>query len=560
MADEQQTINRINWRAVFPFTHIFRSFRVAIHPSKLILALVGILLVYGAGRVLDLFWPGVPAGEVGQWVNTASSSAEPGKAMAEWRDSWRKRQQEELQRGVLALLSDVKDELKGKSAEDRRKVAEDWAKSGAAVGHITYFLRTQRDEEVKKAREAFDKLESKDKTKEARENLDKQIQGIYAAVDAGVKRAKDTRGEGLFITFMTCQAAQFNGIVAGVQNLSLSQTVQGLWNFVSVGPVWAFSNYPIYFCILTLIILLIYALFGGAVSRIAAMQVAREEKIGMKEALKFSFGKLLSFAFAPIIPLVIVVLLGLLLALGGLIGSIPWAGPVLMGVLFFLALALGFVITLVLLGTVGGLNLMYPTIAAEGSDSFDAISRSFSYLYAKPWQLAFYTLISVIYGAITFIFVSFFVGIMLAATHLFVGWGVFGTGINTQSLWAVMWPYTGDMIYDTRLSSLSTMQAVGGGLIAFWVYIVVGIVVAYVVSFYISSNTIIYFLMRREVDATEMDEVYVDQPEDMLPESPKADAPAAGAPAIEAKPAEAPKASDAPKADAPPASDDKPQT
>ena len=37
-------------------------------------------------------------------------------------------------------------------------------------------------------------------------------------------------------------------------------------------------------------------------------------------------------------------------------------------------------------GTVGGFGLMYPTVAVEGSDSFDAISRSFSYVFARPWR------------------------------------------------------------------------------------------------------------------------------------------------------------------------------
>src|SRR5438105_7200258 len=54
--DTQQVIRGINWRETFPFTHIFRSFRVAIHPSKLILALLAILLLYCGGRVLDGLW------------------------------------------------------------------------------------------------------------------------------------------------------------------------------------------------------------------------------------------------------------------------------------------------------------------------------------------------------------------------------------------------------------------------------------------------------------------------------------------------------------------------
>ena len=51
---------------------------------------------------------------------------------------------------------------------------------------------------------------------------------------------------------------------------------------------------------------------------------------------------------------------GLVIAVGGLLGNIPFVGPIVVGVLFFLALVAGFVMTLVLLGTAGGFNLMYP--------------------------------------------------------------------------------------------------------------------------------------------------------------------------------------------------------
>src|SRR3954447_16766935 len=59
MADEaqRQTIRSVNWREVFPFTHLFRAFRIAVHPSKLLLALAALLLIYLGGRVLDGVWP-----------------------------------------------------------------------------------------------------------------------------------------------------------------------------------------------------------------------------------------------------------------------------------------------------------------------------------------------------------------------------------------------------------------------------------------------------------------------------------------------------------------------
>src|SRR6476661_167826 len=57
MADEAQTIRSINWREVFPFTNLFKAFRVAVHPSKLVLALTALLAIYFGGRILDVCWP-----------------------------------------------------------------------------------------------------------------------------------------------------------------------------------------------------------------------------------------------------------------------------------------------------------------------------------------------------------------------------------------------------------------------------------------------------------------------------------------------------------------------
>ena len=53
MADEPQQIRGINWRETFPFTHLFRAFRVAVHPSKLMLGLIALLIlayVYAWGK------------------------------------------------------------------------------------------------------------------------------------------------------------------------------------------------------------------------------------------------------------------------------------------------------------------------------------------------------------------------------------------------------------------------------------------------------------------------------------------------------------------------------
>jgi len=115
-------------------------------------------------------------------------------------------------------------------------------------------------------------------------------------------------------------------------------------------------------------------------------------------------------------------------------GAVPFVGPVILGLVFFVFLGVSFVLMLLLLGILGGFNLLYPTIAVEGADSFDAMSRSFAYVYARPWRLLIYTVISLIYGVVTFLFVSFAVFLILFLTHTFVGWGMdlFGNALRRR--------------------------------------------------------------------------------------------------------------------------------
>jgi hypothetical protein len=175
--------------------------------------------------------------------------------------------------------------------------------------------------------------------------------------------------------------------------------------------------------------------------------------------------------------------------------------------------------TLVLLGTAGGFNLMYPTIAVEGSDSFDAISRSFSYVYARPWRMLFYTAVAVAYGAATYLFVHMFIWLTLVLTHHFVGMGIFTSADNTHDLLSTMWPNpmtTGRLSYTADYLALTPGQKIGAFFMNCWVMFLVSFLGAFTISLYFSANTVVYYLMRSEVDSTEMDDVYLEQSEEEM--------------------------------------------
>ncbi len=270
--------------------------------------------------------------------------------------------------------------------------------------------------------------------------------------------------------------------------------------------IWALRYHFIYSIIFFAIILVIISLAGGAICRIAALQFAQGEKPGLTEALRFSIKKFPSFFTAPLTPVGMIIFIGLFIFLLGLVGNIPYVGQLIMGVFMLLALIAGVLIAMVLIGTVAGFNLMFPTIAYEGSDCFDAISRSFSYIYARPWRMGFYTVIAVVYGAICYIFTRFFAFLVLWTNYRFLQLGVLGDNNKLTSIWRE--PSFTDFLVSSGLNGSNWLESVADFLVYLLLLIIVGLLVSFIISFYFSANTIIYSLMRNRVDNTALGDVY----------------------------------------------------
>ena len=108
----------------------------------------------------------------------------------------------------------------------------------------------------------------------------------------------------------------------------------------------------------------------------------------------------------------------------------------------------------------------------------------------------------------------FFIYLMLWLTHMFTSLFFRYSAENSAPLFSVMWPdpySNGRLVYDIDHIVLTPMQSFGAMLLSFWVYLVISMLGAFAISFYFSAHTIIYYLMRNEVDATELDDVYLEQ-------------------------------------------------
>jgi hypothetical protein len=289
------------------------------------------------------------------------------------------------------------------------------------------------------------------------------------------------------------------------------------------GIRWLIVEHFIYAVIFLLWCLIVTSLFGGAIYRMSAIQATRGEKISIGQALSFSRKKFFSFFSVPLIPLAIIFVLAGLMTIGGLIGTIPVVGTFIVAVLFILGIVLGLCAAFILIGLVAGWPLMYPTIATEGSDSLDGIARSVSYIFEQPFRAVLYGVIAAIYGAITYLFVRFFAWLGLYLTHGFVKWGAIagGDSLAPQADWLdVLWakPIFWNL-HDFNWVAAGGWDGLCAVLIAGWVNLVVAAVAAYLLCYFASSSTLIYLLLRRKVDATDLNDVFIAEEleEDLMP-------------------------------------------
>ncbi len=286
-----------------------------------------------------------------------------------------------------------------------------------------------------------------------------------------------------------------------------------LSNVVLMGraAAWMLRYHYVYTLFFVPVMMLAWTLVGGAICRMAAIEIARDEKISVGEAVRFARANLGNLFTAPLLPICVGLVVGVMLIVDGAILSIPWVGDLLGGLLFVVALVGGFVVAVMAMGTVAGGSLFCPAIAVEGSDAFDAVSRSFNYVSARPLRSLWYAGWLTVCGAFGWLFASFAAWLTAASTHFFVGWGSAlasrpGSANKLTALWDVP---TFESLHAIP-GSVQGADWMAAGLIGLWVSLLGLVVWSLLASFYFSGSTVAFFLLRRDNDGTELSEIALD--------------------------------------------------
>jgi hypothetical protein len=283
--------------------------------------------------------------------------------------------------------------------------------------------------------------------------------------------------------------------------------------------------------------LAVWGLVGGAITRIAALKFTRDEAPGLVAALKHAAAKWPSYSLPPAIALAGAAAFAVQLAVLGVLMNISLFA-LLAALIWPFVLMLGLLMAILLLGALIGWPLMWATVSVEGTDAFDAISRSYAYTYQRPWRLLWYVLFVGILAVASMFVVKVFAATAIALGDWSVDWGLDNPTMRTVVRHDVPEPSTPPLapplepapdapapVTDEATPLTGTATDERGlteeelgltlqwarSVIYFWKSLMGALAAGYQAGFLWASAVGVYLLLRRDIDGVQISDVYVDQ-------------------------------------------------
>ena len=318
MAEEKSDLREAAWRQMFPWTELFRCFKVAVDPNKLLLAAAGIFAMAVGWWLLALLFgaPYQSAAPLQCRRHGRKGGGKLGRYKAQ-RDSW----------NLMHRTAGV-----GQSGE--KVTFEDLAESPA---EYEAFQNIAHENNGMLPESKLLELQSTPHDHPARAKHLSEVCGKVTKQYATLATWPwfENRGPNPYL-MVTGQARGelwepghfwewFTGNQLPVMFEPLVKIVRPIIYYFSPRA----GLYPrIYFLFVTLWTVAVWSVFGGAITRIAAVEVARGEKIGLGESIRFTTRRWMSYLSAPLFPLLFVFFLLVLTWIYGLFYLIPFIGDI----------------------------------------------------------------------------------------------------------------------------------------------------------------------------------------------------------------------------------------
>jgi hypothetical protein len=366
---------------------------------------------------------------------------------------------------------------------------------------------------------------------------------MFGNEDDAIRRAHATAGNwvwqhlGAFSLDMSARDA--NDIFLSAREKLLQAPID-LWLYLTAPFRGLFSDVSaqafLYYLLCVVWELLVWGLIGGAITRIAALKFTRDESLGPVAALKHAAGKLPSYSLPPLVALCGAAVFAIQLLVLGVLMRLDFFA-FLAGLTWPFVLMLGLLMAILLLGALVGWPFMWATISVEGTDAFDALSRSYAYTYQRPFRLLWYVLFAVLLAAISMFVVKMFAASAIALGDWSVDWG-----LDQETMREVVRPTAALADDDTEQAvvpslappalepparddvdagtadeeagpEMGTFRRGARRAIYFWKSLMAALAAGYQAGFLWVAAVGVYLLLRRDIDGVQTTEVYLDQDE-----------------------------------------------
>ncbi len=236
----------------------------------------------------------------------------------------------------------------------------------------------------------------------------------------------------------------------------------------------------------------IWAVVGTILCRLTALDFMGRD-VGWGEAWRYCRKRVVSAFASPLLPMIGIAAFWLPCVFAGWVSRMPGLGePLIAGCWFFLWLC-GAVLALLLMGLTFCWPLMIATVGVEGTDAFDGLSRSYNYLFSRPWYVVWMSCVILFIGGCTLFGVRWLAGQAEYLTLM-----SFGSGASPSTLDTFQAVKPVDPVFTHNLLQFSR------GIITLAVN-------AFAHSFFWVAATVMFLLLRQSVDATPLDQLTEDR-------------------------------------------------
>lgn len=300
--------------------------------------------------------------------------------------------------------------------------------------------------------------------------------------------------------------------------------------------------------------IVVWSFIGLGIARICLIRFTRNERAGLDDAFEYSidyFGTCLAALSAPIGLAVLFCIPSFFI---GLLFGVDF-GVFVGGLLWCVVLVCSFLLGLVLLGMMLSWPLVVASVAAEGQNAFDAVTRAFAYVFQRPVHYFFYTVLAIVFGGICWLIVLQFTESVVRLSFWSTEWGAnrvsehrmddikgnynsysdffLKSQMTTQFQDTDVPPLGSQPIQtapdqksptlplspdssgvdDLEIANMSVETSAwfsnGKRLVEFWTGFARTGAAAFIHALFWCLASAIYLLLRRDVDQTELDEIYL---------------------------------------------------